>query len=99
MLDKKAWLNHLKDLSIEELRQYIKTLHQLLDVKVKHKGALIMLDLEVGDEVEFLGRRGATLTGKVTKLNKTTVCVTVKRPGALPDHHWRVAASLCKKVG
>ena len=46
--------------------------------------------LMVGDIVSFEGRRGATVTGRVTKINRKTVLVKDSASNTV----WRVTASL-----
>jgi len=48
--------------------------------------------INVGDRVQFKGRRGATVTGKVTKVNQKTLGVKCDKTGTA----WRVTASLVK---
>ena len=73
-------------------------LNQIVEaVKLKrtHLAKQTARSLMVGDIVSFEGRRGQTVTGKVTKVNQKTVVVR----DSSTQTQWKVTASMLTKLG
>lgn len=57
------------------------------------KRSIAVDKFEPGDEVQFSSKTGATITGKILKLNRQTVVVRDVTTGV----EWRVSGSLLRK--
>lgn len=75
-------------------------------LKIRHKNlqAVAATQFRKGDKVEFDDKRGRPLQGVVTKVNQKTVSVEVVQKALVAGGfvnrpvHWRVAASLLRKM-
>ena len=73
-------------------------LNQIVEaVKLKrtHLAKQVARSIVIGDIVSFEGRRGQTVTGKVTKVNQKTVVVR----DSATQTQWKVTASMLTKLG
>ena len=73
-------------------------LNQVIEaVKLKrtHLAKQVARSIVIGDIVSFNGRRGQTVTGKVTKVNQKTVVVR----DSTTQTQWKVTASMLTKLG
>ena len=73
-------------------------LNQIVEaVKLKrtHLAKQVARSIVIGDIVSFSGRRGQTVTGKVTKVNQKTVVVR----DSATQTQWKVTASMLTKLG
>jgi len=73
-------------------------LNQVIEaVKLKrtHLAKQVARSVVIGDIVSFEGRRGQTVTGKVTKVNQKTVVVRDSNT----QIQWKVTASMLTKLG
>ena len=73
-------------------------LNQIVEaVKLKrtHLAKQVARSIVIGDIVSFSGRRGQTVTGKVTKVNQKTVVVR----DSSTQTQWKVTASMLTKLG
>ena len=73
-------------------------LNQIVEaVKLKrtHLAKQVARSIVIGDIVSFEGRRGQTVTGKVTKVNQKTVVVRDSNT----QIQWKVTASMLTKLG
>ena len=73
-------------------------LNQVIEaVKLKrtHLAKQVARSVVIGDIVSFEGRRGQTVTGKVTKVNQKTVVVRDSNT----QTQWKVTASMLTKLG
>src|SRR3990167_2681765 len=104
-----------KGIALHELRQQFRTLAQaqarelveeiiaIYKQESARKNAIAVMDFEVGDKVTFEGREGNKWTGKVMKVNRTTVSVRAMITDPLFENEkkpsmWRVHPSNLKKV-
>ena len=68
---------------------------EAIKLKRTHLAKTIARSIVVGDIVSFNGRRGQTVTGKVTKVNQKTVVVRDSNT----QIQWKVTASMLTKLG
>ena len=68
---------------------------EAIKLKRTHLAKTIARSIVVGDIVSFNGRRGQTVTGKVTKVNQKTVVVR----DSTTQIQWKVTASMLTKLG
>jgi uncharacterized protein YkvS len=68
---------------------------EAIKLKRTHLAKTIARSIVVGDIVSFSGRRGQTVTGKVTKVNQKTVVVR----DSTTQTQWKVTASMLTKLG
>jgi len=78
-------------------RQEIDEAWEFLRGKAKRLATQLVDQFQVGQQVQFTGKRGARLQGTVKALNQTTLSVEVADPfrGKVT---WRVASSLAQPV-
>ena len=68
---------------------------EAIKLKRTHLAKTMARSIVVGDIVSFDGRRGQTVTGKVTKVNQKTVVVRDSNT----QIQWKVTASMLTKLG
>jgi ribosomal protein L35AE/L33A len=68
---------------------------EAIKLKRTHLAKTVARSIVVGDIVSFNGRRGQTVTGKVTKVNQKTVVVRDSNT----QIQWKVTASMLTKLG
>ena len=68
---------------------------EAIKLKRTHLAKTVARSIVVGDIVSFNGRRGQTVTGKVTKVNQKTVVVR----DSTTQIQWKVTASMLTKLG
>ena len=68
---------------------------EAIKLKRTHLAKTIARSIVVGDIVSFNGRRGQTVSGKVTKVNQKTVVVRDSNT----QIQWKVTASMLTKLG
>ena len=68
---------------------------EAVKLKRTHLAKTMARSIVVGDIVSFDGRRGQTVTGKVTKVNQKTVVVRDSNT----QIQWKVTASMLTKLG
>mgnify|MGYP001484473138 FL=1 len=68
---------------------------EAIKLKRTHLAKTVARSIVVGDIVSFDGRRGQTVTGKVTKVNQKTVVVR----DSTTQIQWKVTASMLTKLG
>jgi len=104
-----------KGIALHELRQQFRTLAQaqsrelveeiiaIYKQESSRKNAMAVMDFDIGDKVTFKGRGRDVWTGKVMKVNRTTVSVRATLTNPLFEDEkktltWRVHPSSLKKV-
>ena len=68
---------------------------EAIKLKRTHLAKQVARSIVIGDIVSFSGRRGQTVTGKVTKVNQKTVVVR----DSATQTQWKVTASMLTKLG
>ena len=68
---------------------------EAIKLKRTHLAKTVARSIIIGDIVSFDGRRGQTVTGKVTKVNQKTVVVR----DSTTQTQWKVTASMLTKLG
>ena len=68
---------------------------EAIKLKRTHLAKTVARSIVVGDIVSFNGRRGQTVSGKVTKVNQKTVVVRDSNT----QIQWKVTASMLTKLG
>jgi len=68
---------------------------EAIKLKRTHLAKQVARSIVIGDIVSFNGRRGQTVTGKVTKVNQKTVVVRDSNT----QTQWKVTASMLTKLG
>ena len=68
---------------------------EAIKLKRTHLAKQVARSIVIGDIVSFNGRRGQTVTGKVTKVNQKTVVVR----DSSTQTQWKVTASMLTKLG
>jgi len=68
---------------------------EAIKLKRTHLAKTVARSIVVGDIVSFNGRRGQTVSGKVTKVNQKTVVVRDSNTQV----QWKVTASMLTKLG
>jgi ribosomal protein L35AE/L33A len=68
---------------------------EAIKLKRTHLAKQVARSVVIGDIVSFNGRRGQTVTGKVTKVNQKTVVVR----DSATQTQWKVTASMLTKLG
>jgi|TARA_B100001094_G_scaffold243097_1_gene239143 uncharacterized protein YkvS len=68
---------------------------EAIKLKRTHLAKTVARSIIIGDIVSFDGRRGQTVTGKVTKVNQKTVVVR----DSTTQIQWKVTASMLTKLG
>ena len=68
---------------------------EAIKLKRTHLAKQVARSVVIGDIVSFNGRRGQTVTGKVTKVNQKTVVVRDSNT----QTQWKVTASMLTKLG
>ena len=68
---------------------------EAIKLKRTHLAKQVARSVVIGDIVSFNGRRGQTVTGKVTKVNQKTVVVR----DSSTQTQWKVTASMLTKLG
>ena len=68
---------------------------EAIKLKRTHLAKTVARSIIIGDIVSFNGRRGQTVTGKVTKVNQKTVVVR----DSTTQTQWKVTASMLTKLG
>ena len=68
---------------------------EAIKLKRTHLAKTVARSIVVGDIVSFNGRRGQTVSGKVTKVNQKTVVVR----DSTTQIQWKVTASMLTKLG
>lgn len=82
----------------EDLKEMSGLLHERFLLKSNEQNAHAITKLSIGQNVYFTGRRGAKIGGTITKINQTTVTVSVKPLFGSEPELWRVHASHIKPV-
>lgn len=84
-------IQNIRKMNNEELNSLVREIkdRRTLLAKTTARG------LRVGDTVSFEERKGATITGRVTKVNTKTVVVKQSSTGI----QWKVTASLLTRLG
>ena len=68
---------------------------EAIKLKRTHLAKTVARSIIIGDIVSFDGRRGQTVSGKVTKVNQKTVVVR----DSTTQIQWKVTASMLTKLG
>ena len=68
---------------------------EAIKLKRTHLAKQTARSILIGDIVSFEGRRGATVQGKVTKVNQKTIVVRDSKT----QTQWKVTASMVTKLG
>jgi uncharacterized protein YkvS len=79
-------INAIRNMSNDEINQVV----EAIKLQRTFNSRQMTKQLMVGDIVSFDGRGGATVTGRVTKINRKTVLVKDSASNTV----WRVTASL-----
>ena len=79
-------INAIRNMNNDEINQVVEAVKLQRTFIARTTARSLM----VGDIVSFEGRRGATVTGRVTKINRKTVLVKDSASNTV----WRVTASL-----
>jgi putative ribosome biogenesis GTPase RsgA len=84
-------VENIYQMDSDQLNQVI----EAVKLKRTHLAKQVARSIVIGDIVSFEGRRGQTVTGKVTKVNQKTV--VVRDPTT--QIQWKVTASMLTKLG
>jgi len=94
-MNKEGWKETVRHLSLEEFR----VLQEVIWEEYRAREAQQLGSLRNGDWVEFEDKHGRTLRGVVTNLNRRTISIEVDHPpGEGIGRHWRVSASLVRRI-
>lgn len=94
-MKREAWQETLRGLSAEEFQ----IVREAVWAEVRAREAQHLSALRIGDWVEFDDRQGRKQRGIVTRINARTISVDCD--SGEPDshlHHWRIAASLARRI-
>jgi len=81
-----------------QARELVEEIIAIYKQETARKNVLAVMDFEVGDKVTFKGRGNDRWTGKVMKVNRTTVSVRATLADEKKTLTWRVHPSSLKKV-
>ena len=84
-------VENIYQMDSDQLNQVI----EAVKLKRTHLAKQVARSIVIGDIVSFEGRRGQTVTGKVTKVNQKTIVVRDTQSQV----QWKVTASLVTKLG
>lgn len=84
---------HLDNLNESELIDLNRKIIERLKFLQQTRAHEVMLEFRIGDRVQFNPKGRETVTGMLTRYNKSTVTVITD-----DGHHWNVAPGFLKKV-
>jgi len=102
-VDMRELRQQFRALDQSQSREMVEEIIAIYKQESARKNVLAVMDFEVGDKVTFKGRGNDKWTGKVMKVNRTTVSVRATLVNPLFEDEkktltWRVHPSSLKKV-